>query len=218
MSESILEIADLEIEIAGKVILKDFNLEVAKGQVVAIVGPNGSGKSSLAMTLLGDSRYLVHEKSKIFFCDKDLLAMSVDERARAGLFVSWQNPITVPGISVFNFCKSITKWTGTMVDLKKFIEEKLVRVGLPKEYVSRALNEGFSGGERKRLELLQLLVLEPKLAVLDEIDSGLDTKGVEILMDVIEEMKVKGTSFVVITHSNKLIEKIKIEQVCKITH
>ncbi len=215
MTKSILDINNLQITVEEKVVLDGFNLSIKEGQVVALLGPNGSGKSSVAMTLLGNSNYKVSDFSKIQFLGKNLKELSVDERAKAGLYIAWQNPVSIPGVTVFNFCKSITTQTGSLVEFKKYLEDLLVKVGLPKEYIGRGVNEGFSGGERKRLEMLQLLLLSPKLAVLDEVDSGLDTKGVQILAEIVNELKAKGTSFLLITHNTKLTDKVKVDQVCK---
>lgn len=212
MSKTILEIKNLQIAVEGKKVLGGFDLQIKEGEVGALMGPNGSGKSSIAMTLLGNKNYEVSDKSKITFLGKDLLSLSVDERARAGLFVAWQSPVMIPGLSVFNFCKSISKPKGTLVEYKKQIEEFLRKVRLPKEYVSRGVNEGFSGGERKRLEMLQLFLLKPKLAVLDEIDSGLDREGVLILSEIIAELSKEGTALLIISHNTKLIEKLGITQ------
>ncbi len=218
MTKSILDIKNLQITVEEKVVLAGFNLSIKEGEVVALLGPNGSGKSSVAMTLLGNSNYKVSDASKIQFLGKDLKQLSVDERAKVGLYIAWQNPVSIPGVTVFNFCKSITTQTGTLVEFKKYLEDLLVKVELPKEYIGRGVNEGFSGGERKRLEMLQLLLLSPKLAVLDEVDSGLDTKGVQILAEVVNELKAKGTSFLLITHNTKLTDKVKVDQVCTTTN
>ncbi len=215
MTKSILDIKNLQISVEDRSVLNGFDLQIKEGQVIALLGPNGSGKSSVAMTLLGNPNYKVADTSRVEFLGKDIKQLSVDERAKAGLYVAWQNPVSIPGVTVFNFCKSITSQTGTLVEFKKYLEDLLVKVGLPQEYLSRGVNEGFSGGERKRLEMLQLLLLAPKLAVLDEVDSGLDSKGVQILAEVINELKEKGTSFLLITHNTKLTDKVKVDQVCK---
>jgi Fe-S cluster assembly ATP-binding protein len=218
MTKSILDIKNLQISVEDRSVLNGFDLQINEGQVIALLGPNGSGKSSVAMALLGNPNYKVAATSRIEFLGKDIKQLSVDERAKAGLYVAWQNPVSIPGVTVFNFCKSISTQTGTLVEFKKYLEELLVKVGLPQEYISRGVNEGFSGGERKRLEMLQLLLLAPKLAVLDEVDSGLDSKGVQILAEVINKLKEKGTSFLLITHNTKLTDKVKVDQVCKTTN
>jgi Fe-S cluster assembly ATP-binding protein len=218
MTKSILDIKNLQISVEDRSVLDGFDLQIKEGQVIALLGPNGSGKSSIAMALLGNPNYKVAATSRIEFVGKDIKQLSVDERAKAGLYVAWQNPVSIPGVTVFNFCKSISTQTGTLVEFKKYLEELLVKVGLPQEYISRGVNEGFSGGERKRLEMLQLLLLSPKLAVLDEVDSGLDSKGVQILAEIVNELKEKGTSFLLITHNTKLTDKVKVDQVCKTTN
>lgn len=217
MSKDILEIEKLQIAVEGKVVLNNFNLKLGLGKVAALVGSNGSGKSSLANLLMGNQEYK-RVGGKVTFLGQDLLDLTTDERARLGLYVAWQNPVSIPGVTVFNFCKSIAKRTGPLVEFKKYLEELLTRVGLPKEYLSRNVNEGFSGGERKRLELLQLLLLGPKLAILDEIDSGIDAGGVKILSEIVSQMSKAGTSFLIISHNNKLIEKLGIKKTWKTTN
>jgi len=213
----LLKIVGLQVAVETKKVIEDLDLTVGGGEVVVIGGANGGGKSSLAMALMGDARYKVADTedrldgvSKVEFDGKDLLKMSADERSRAGLFVSWQTSISIPGISVFSLCKASYEAHGKKIDklvaFKNYLEELASKVGLPKEYVARNVNDGFSGGEKKRLELLQLLLLSPKLAILDEIDSGLDANGVKILIKIIKEMKTLGTSFVLITHNKKLLE------------
>ena len=228
MKKSLLLVENLSVAVEGKIVLGEFGLEVRASEVVALTGPNGSGKTSFAQVLMGNPKYeVVSSKSKdtkVSFDGKNLLKMTTDERARAGVFVVWQSPVMIPGVSVFSLCKASCeagKMMGefkTLVEFKKHLEGLAVRVGLSKEYVGRGVNEGFSGGERKRLELLQLLLLKPKLAVLDEIDSGLDVRGVEILKEIVGEMKLAGTSFVLITHSKKLLDDLKVDKTWKITN
>lgn len=227
MKSPILKISHLNVTVPHKLVLQDFSMSIQnEGEIAAVVGPNGSGKSSLFNVLLGNESYRVSEnqktkKPKIEFEGKDLLAMTSDERARAGLYVAWQNPVVIPGVSVFNLCRASYEARGGKIDKLTEFRDKLeslaVRVGLTKEYIARSVNEGFSGGERKRLELLQLLLLFPKLAVLDEVDSGLDSKGVNTLIAIISEMRAQGTSFILISHNKKLIEKIGIKNIWKTT-
>lgn len=216
---SLLTITDLVVKIENKKVLDDVSLKIEKGEVVAITGPNGSGKSTLANTLLG-SKQLSVISGQIRFGGKDLLTMTVDERARAGLFVAWQTPVSIPGISVFTLCKTAYEVAGntivSVVGFKEKLEKLAERVGLTKNLISRNVNEGFSGGERKRLELLQLLLLSPKLAILDEIDSGLDQAGREMVVSVVEEMRVGGTAVMVISHYRELLTQITIDKLWEI--
>lgn len=216
MANTLLRVENLQATVGGKVVLDNLQFSVGKANVVALLGANGSGKSSLAMALLGDARFQIQELSEVFLDGKDLVKMSVDERARAGLFVAWQSPITIPGTSVFSLAKAAYESHGKRIEklteFKHKLEDLAARVGLPKEYVSRGVNEGFSGGEKKRLELLQLLLLQPKLAILDEMDSGMDSDGVKRLIGIVNEMKAGGTSFILITHNKKLLDSVAIDQ------
>lgn len=224
MKGVLLRVDGLRVSVGGKLVLHGVDLVVRQGEVHALMGANGSGKSSLANTLLGNPEYKV-ESGRLEFEGRDLVGVSVEERAKRGLFVAWQNPIVIPGVSVFSLGKASYEALRqsqskpleykSLVDFKKKLEELAVRVGLSKEHVSRNVNEGFSGGEKKRLELLQLMLLKPKLAILDEIDSGLDGEGVRILVGLIREMKQAGTSVVIITHSKNLVEEMKVDKVWK---
>ena len=221
MKHVLLEVTNLEVSVDSKIVLRNFAMKISEGEVVALMGANGSGKTTLAQVLMGNPKFEIRN-SKVKFEGKNLLEMTVDERARAGLYSAWQNPIAIPGVSVFSLCKASYEARGNkiekLIDFKKNLEELAVRVGLTKEYVSRNVNEGFSGGERKRLELLQLLLLKPKLAILDEIDSGLDSDGVKILIKIVMQMKQEGTAFVIITHSKKLAKDMGVDAIWKTTN
>lgn len=219
MKTSLLNVNNLQVTVEAKTVINGLNLNVDKGEVVALMGPNGSGKSSLAMTLMGDSRYKVEGSDGQFdFDGNKLLDMSSDERSRMGLYNAWQNPISIPGVSVFRLCKSSYEAHGhkisALVAFKKRLEDLAIKVGLTKDHVSRNVNEGFSGGERKRLELLQLLLLKPKLAILDEIDSGLDIDGLKMVSEIVNEMKIEGTAFILITHYKKMLDYIAVDRIC----
>lgn len=223
MKRPILRIKDLGVFGGGKLILNGVDIEISQGEVAAIMGPNGSGKSSLALSLMGDYRYEIKEKSKIEFLGKNLLSMDASERARQGLFIAWQNPIAIPGVSLFSLCRASYDLVCTaqgrekdyvsLVDFKKMLEGLASRVGLPSDIVGRNINEGFSGGEKKRLELMQLLLLKPKLAILDEIDSGLDVDGLKMVAKIIKQVQKEGTAVVLITHYKKLLDYVEVNKI-----
>jgi len=183
-----LNIKDLQVSIEDKQILKGINLDIKPGEVHAIMGPNGSGKSTLANVLAGREEYEVTGGS-VTFEGEDLLELEVDERARAGIFLAFQYPVEIPGVSTSNFLKSTVNAVRVergqeelnAAQMLKYIREKLDMVGMDPKFLKRSLNEGFSGGEKKRNEMLQMALLEPKLAVLDETDSGLDIDALRIV-------------------------------------
>lgn len=216
-----LSIRGLTVKVDGKKVIEDLSCEIDSRELVALTGPNGSGKSSLASALIGNSGYKV-TTGKIEFEGQDLQGKSPDERAKAGLYVAWQQPIAIPGVTVFSLCKSayeaLRQAQGklgieSVVEFKNFLEELAIEVGLTKAHVVRDINDGFSGGERKRLELLQLILLKPKLAVLDEIDSGLDEDGRQMVAKVVQEMNKQGTAFLIISHYKDLLAKIGVKKI-----
>jgi len=210
----VLKITGLSASISGKRVLNKINTNLLSSQIMAIIGVNGGGKSSLAQVLLGNQEYNVSE-GEIFYNNTDLLKLSVDERAKAGLYVAWQNPVTIPGVTVFALCKAAYEASGQKIeslsDFKHKLEALATEVGLTVSHIGRFVNDGFSGGEKKRLELLQILLLKPKLVVLDEIDSGLDKLGREIIIKVVKKLKDLGSSFIIISHYEQLIEKLEAE-------
>ena len=209
----ILKIENLGIEVENKQVVKDFSIEVGEGELHVLLGPNGSGKSSFAAALMGDVRYVVNQDSRVEFLDvKNFSKLDAGERARRGLYVAWQSPMTIPGVKVFTMFKTMWEARGnrieSVVEFKEKLEDILQIVGLPKEYIGRSVNEGFSGGEKKRLELAQMILLRPKLTILDEIDSGLDVDALKMVGNVVNELVVGGGSLVVITHYKRLIDYI----------
>ncbi len=210
-----LNIKDLRAGIEGKEILKGLNLSVGEGEVHAIMGPNGSGKSTLANVLAGRDDYEVLGGS-VLFEGNDLIEMSPEDRARAGIFLAFQYPVEIPGVSNANFLKTavneIRKSQGLEpLDSKDFLilmKEKLALVEMDKQMTSRAVNEGFSGGEKKRNEIFQMAMLQPKLAVLDETDSGLDIDALKIVANGVNALRDGKRSFVVITHYQRLLDYI----------
>lgn len=210
VKNNILEIESLSVKVDERQILRELSLKLDKGKVMALMGPNGSGKSSLAHALIGDNKYEVGDNSKIIFEGEEIQKLSVDERARRGIYMAWQNPLTIPGVKVFTLCKTAYETTGKLIEsvteFKEKLESILEEVGLPKDYLGRSVNDGFSGGEKKRLEMAQMMLLEPKLVILDEIDSGMDVDALKMVGEVVKKMVSKGTAFVLITHYKRLLE------------
>ena len=210
-----LSIKNLHAEVEEKQILKGINLTVNPGEVHAIMGPNGSGKSSLASVLAGKENYRV-TAGEVSFHGKDLLDMDPETRAREGLFLAFQYPIEIPGVSNIKFLKTalseIRTYRGlTPLDAKEFLRlsrEKQKLVEFDANLVNRSLNEGFSGGEKKRNEIFQLAMLEPSLAILDETDSGLDIDALRIVSQGVNKLRSANTSFIIITHYQRLLEYI----------
>lgn len=210
-----LSIKNLYAQVENKEILKGINLEVNAGEVHAIMGPNGSGKSSLASVLAGRENYEVTEGS-VTLDGKDLLDLSPEDRAREGLFLAFQYPVEIPGVSNINFLKTalneIRSYRGLEpLDAKSFLKltkERQQLVEFDAKLVNRSLNEGFSGGEKKRNEILQLAMLEPKLSILDETDSGLDIDALRIVSNGVNKLRSKDNAFVLITHYQRLLEYI----------
>jgi Fe-S cluster assembly ATP-binding protein len=210
-----LSITNLHAEVEEKQILKGINLTVNPGEVHAIMGPNGSGKSSLASVLAGKENYRV-TAGEVSFHGKDLLDMDPETRAREGLFLAFQYPIEIPGVSNINFLKTalseIRTYRGlTPLDAKEFLRlsrEKQKLVEFDANLVNRSLNEGFSGGEKKRNEIFQLAMLEPSLAILDETDSGLDIDALRIVSQGVNKLRSADNAFIIITHYQRLLEYI----------
>lgn len=210
-----LQIENLQASVEGKKILNGLNLEVKPGEVHAIMGPNGSGKSTLASVLAGREEYTV-EGGTVQFLGNDLLDMSPEDRARAGMFLAFQYPVEIPGVSNANFLKTavneVRKSRGLAAyDSKEFLQimkEKMKLVEMDKAMTQRSVNEGFSGGEKKRNEIFQMAMLEPTLAILDETDSGLDIDALRIVSNGVNALRDGNRSFIVITHYQRLLDYI----------
>ncbi|MDQ4139038.1 MAG: Fe-S cluster assembly ATPase SufC [Bacteroidota bacterium] len=210
-----LSIRNLHAEVEGKKILKGINLEVKAGEIHAIMGPNGSGKSSLSSVLAGRETYEVTE-GEVLFDGKDLLDMAPEIRAREGLFMAFQYPVEIPGVSNINFLRTalneIREYRGLpALEAKEFLKltkEKQKLVEFQSKLVNRSLNEGFSGGEKKRNEILQLAMLEPKLSIMDETDSGLDIDALRIVAKGVNQIRNEHNAFILITHYQRLLEYI----------
>ena len=210
-----LEVKNLKATIEGKEILKGINLSVNPGEVHAIMGPNGSGKSTLASVLAGREEFEV-TGGEVLFENADLLELSPEERAREGIFLAFQYPVEIPGVSTTNFLKTainqIREHRGEQsmdaVEFLKMMKEKMKLVEIDQSLLSRSLNEGFSGGEKKRNEIFQMAMLDPKLAILDETDSGLDIDALKIVANGVNTLKSEKNAVIVVTHYQRLLEYI----------
>jgi Fe-S cluster assembly ATP-binding protein len=217
---AVLEIIDLHVQREGKPILKGVNLKTGPGEVHAIMGPNGSGKSTLAYTLLGHPKYEVTQ-GKILFDGEDITEASTDERAKKGLFLGFQYPTEVSGVGYSHFLRTsynaLSKSLAssnrevfiTVREFQNYLKKNLQTVGLKDEFLSRYLNEGFSGGEKKRSEVLQMAVLKPKVSILDEPDSGLDIDAVQAVAKAISDVSTPDATIIVITHYARILRFLK---------
>ena len=215
--ESLLQVKDLSVSIDNELpILNNINLDIKPGETHVLMGPNGAGKSTLGFTLMGNPHYCV-TGGKIFFEGEDITELSADKRAKAGMFLSFQNPHEVPGISLSSFIRNAYhNQTGAPVKLlafQKSLRQAMEILNMDESYADRDLNVGFSGGEKKKSEILQLLMLSPKLAILDETDSGLDVDAVRTVSKGIEEyQKNKDGALLIITHSTKILESLHVDR------
>lgn len=215
MSDKLVDIQDVFVSIDSKQVLNGLNLQIGKGETHVLMGPNGAGKSTLGNTLMGNPLYTL-DKGKIFFDGQDITELSTDKRAKLGMFLSFQNPLEVPGISVESFIRSaLQQKTGEKVKLFQFqkdLKANMELLNMADSYAARDLNVGFSGGERKKSEILQLLMLNPKFAILDETDSGLDVDAVRTVSKGIQEYQKKQEgALLIITHSTKILESLHVD-------
>ena len=215
-----LVVNDLQVSVNGKDVLKGINLDVKAGEVHAIMGPNGSGKSTLGNVLTGRAGYHI-KKGSATFDKKDLFALDIDERARCGLFMAMQYPVEIPGVNNAYFLRTalntIRKYRGEepldAMDFMTLLKEKMVIVKMDPSFINRAVNEGFSGGEKKRNEILQMLILEPRLCLLDETDSGLDIDALKTVAKGVNHMRSKDRGIILITHYQRLLDYIEPDHV-----
>lgn len=216
MSNDFLVIENLHVSVENKEILKGVNLRIGKGEVHALMGPNGSGKSTLSNVIMGHPKYKITQGS-IYFKGENIVEMTPDEKAKRGIFLAFQYPISIPGVRVFNFLKSMMEAvqgkTISVVDFRKSLKEKTKMLDFKNSFIKRYLNEGFSGGEKKRHEILQMALFEPKLALLDETDSGLDVTALKIVCEGINKILNPEMSTMIITHYKRMLEYVKPEYV-----
>jgi Fe-S cluster assembly ATP-binding protein len=213
MSEKLLQIEDLHVKVEGREILKGLTLSVDKGEIHAIMGPNGSGKSTLAYVLTGRPGYEV-TSGKVLYKGRDVLELAPDERAKQGIFLAFQYPTEVPGVSVVNFLRTAYNAVHpdspkSAIEFRMFLQEKIDMLEIPSELVDRYVNQGFSGGEKKRNEILQMAVLGPELAIMDETDSGLDIDALKHVSGGVNKLAGPDVGIVLITHYQRLLNYIK---------
>jgi Fe-S cluster assembly ATP-binding protein len=214
---SVLEIRDLHVSVSGKAILKGVDLTVQQGETHALMGPNGTGKSTLAYTLMGHPNYEITQ-GQLLFKGRDLVGLEPDERSRLGLFLAFQYPVAIPGVSVANFLRSAINARRRALDaedkgisvpeFRKMLKAKMDLLQMPHEFAGRYLNDGFSGGEKKRAEILQLATLEPEIAILDETDSGLDIDALRIVSAGVNALAGPNLGILIITHYQRILNYI----------
>lgn len=214
--KTLLSIENLHVEVEGKEILKGVNLEINAGETHALMGRNGSGKSTLSYALMGHPKYTV-TKGTIKYKGQDIGELATDERARLGLTLAFQYPVAIPGVSVSNFLRASVKAVrGEEIPVKEFRKELKVvmeKLGVPKQFLSRYINDGFSGGEKKRLEIMQLALLKPQMSVLDETDSGLDIDALKTVSEGVNSLVNEKSSILLITHYQRILNYVKPDHV-----
>lgn len=212
-----LEIQDLHVEVEGKPVLKGIDLTVERGEIHALMGPNGSGKTSLSLAIMGHPKYKV-TKGKILLEGEDITNIDTDEKVRRGLFLAFQNPIEIGNIKLSTLLVAeynrVFGTSQSVVNLLDSIRKTVREVGLPDSMLNRAVFEGFSGGEKKRMEMAQMLILKPRLAILDEPDSGVDVDGLKVISDVIRKLQTENnTGYLIITHYRRILDYVNVGKV-----
>ncbi|MFH1372224.1 MAG: Fe-S cluster assembly ATPase SufC [bacterium] len=220
-NKPLFEFNNLHVEVAGKDIVRGVSLKIFPGQIHAIMGPNGSGKSSLSHALMGHPDYRISQ-GEVTLEGENLLEMSADQRSRAGLFLAFQYPLAIPGVSVANFMRAAVKAhrgkDAEMSDFRKLFLKEMAALSIDRSFATRYLNDGFSGGEKKRVEILQMSMLNPKMALLDETDSGLDIDALKIVSDGINRFHNDRNSILLVTHYQRLLNYVKPQHVHVMMH
>ena len=216
MTQPLLVVENLHVTVDSKAILTGLNLAIHAGEVHAIMGPNGSGKSTLSFCLMGHPKYTITQ-GRIIYRGQEITQLSPDERAKAGIFLAFQYPTAIPGVTIANFLRTALKSVkGGDVPVKEFrqtVKTQLKALGIPDAFMNRYVNDGFSGGEKKRIEILQMAVLQPQLAVLDETDSGLDIDALKVVADGINALRSPTRGMLLITHYQRMLNYIKPDRV-----
>jgi len=215
MADYTLVIDDLHVNVAGKEILKGVDLEIKQGEIHALLGPNGSGKSTLASTIAGHPKYEVTQ-GRILWRGEDMVELPPDERAKRGLFLAFQYPTAIPGVQMFNFLRLAVKnvfGNVSAVEFRRQVKSAMVDLKMDDSFATRYLNEGFSGGEKKRAEILQMAMLKPKMAIMDETDSGLDIDAIKVVSEGINRLKNPEMGILIITHYNRFLNSIRPDKV-----
>ncbi len=213
--QAVLEIKDLHVSVQGNPVLKGVTLSVKQGEIHALLGPNGAGKSTLGYAIMGHPKYEI-ESGEVYLNGENLLEMEADERSRQGLFLAFQYPVSIPGVTVANFLRTAlnarrdeSQGKISPMEFRRLLTGKMEQLGIDRSFAGRYLNEGFSGGEKKRAEILQLATLEPKIAILDETDSGLDIDAMRIVADGVNQLLGPEMGILVITHYQRFLNYIK---------
>lgn len=213
---NLFEVKNLSISVEDKEIIKDFSLTIKAGEVHAIMGKNGSGKTTLSMALMGHPAYSINS-GEVLLAGENITELATEEKAKKGLFLGMQYPVAIPGVSVGNFLRACLKniWGDkyTPTEIRKKIKEEAEKMKIPSEFLSRSLNDGFSGGEKKKLETLQLALIQPRLAIMDETDSGLDIDALKSVAEKIQSLRNSERAFLLITHYQRLLNHIKPDKV-----
>jgi Fe-S cluster assembly ATP-binding protein len=215
MADNTLIIDDLHVNVAGREILKGLDLEIKQGEIHALLGPNGSGKSTLASTIAGHPKYEVTQ-GRILWQGEDMVGLPPDERARRGLFLAFQYPTAIPGVQMFNFLRLAVKSVfGNVpaVEFRRQVKSAMIDLKMDESFATRYLNEGFSGGEKKRAEILQMAMLKPKMAIMDETDSGLDIDAIKVVSEGINRLMNPEMGILIITHYNRFLNSIRPDKV-----
>lgn len=217
--QAVLEIKDLHVSVEGKPVLQGVTLTVKQGEIHALLGPNGAGKSTLGYAIMGHPKYEI-EGGEVLLNGENILEMEADERSRRGLFLAFQYPISIPGVTVANFLRTAlnarreeSQGKISPMEFRRVLTDKMNKLGIDRSFAGRYLNEGFSGGEKKRAEILQLATLEPKIAILDETDSGLDIDAMRIVADGVNQLLGPEMGILVITHYQRFLNYIKPDHV-----